>query len=114
MAYVNKEKTKQVREDLKKEFPVKDGWKFSVRKEHSSTVIVSILKAPVDFGTTHEQLNHYHLNWYDHSEILKKIVKIANKGNYNNSNPMIDYFDVGFYLHLEVGKWDKPFEYVQK
>lgn len=41
--------------------------------------------------------------------IMQKIIKIINHYNYDNSDAMTDYFDVNFYVHLNLGKWDKPF-----
>lgn len=29
--------------------------------------------------------------------------------NHDNSDPMTDYFDVGWYLDINVGRWNKPF-----
>jgi len=43
-------------------------------------------------------------------ETLKQVVKIAQAYNYSDCDAMIDYFDVNFYLNLEIGKWNKPFE----
>jgi len=34
--------------------------------------------------------------------------------NHNNSDVMTDYFDVGWYTYIRVGKWDKPYEYTGK
>lgn len=31
--------------------------------------------------------------------------------NHNNSDIQTDYFDVGWYVDINVGKWDKPFVY---
>jgi len=31
-------------------------------------------------------------------------------GNHNNTDLMSDYFDVGWYISINVGKWDKPYE----
>ena len=28
---------------------------------------------------------------------------------YNHSDIMTDYFDVAYYIYIEVGKWDKPY-----
>ena len=28
---------------------------------------------------------------------------------YDNSDAMIDYFDTAFYVHINVGKWNKPY-----
>lgn len=63
------------------------------------------------------QINHYHieseltLNDYG-KELLKKACELANSFNYDDSDGQIDYFDTNFYLHLNVGKWNKPFEVV--
>ena len=43
------------------------------------------------------------------AKMLTKVVEIANAKNYDKSDLMTDHFDVGFYLSLHVGKWDKPF-----
>ena len=115
-AYVDNEKTKQVREDLKKEFP---DFKFSVRKENSSSVDVAIISGPIpllsdDNDRGYEQVNHYYIK--DHYEdnpeardFLLKVLDIINMGNHDNSDSMTDYFDVGFYVSLTIGKWNKPY-----
>lgn len=111
MAYANKEQSTRVKQELQKEFP---GYKFSVTVVNYSKIVVSIMAAPVTFTErSYEQLNHYYLDRYQNSEILQKIKSIANKGNYNNSDVLTDYFEVGFYLDIQVGKWDKPFTLLQ-
>jgi hypothetical protein len=60
------------------------------------------------------QVNQYHLktDWQfteQGKEILQQILNIANKYNWDNSNAMIDYFDVNYYLHFNLGRYDKPF-----
>lgn len=76
--------------------------------------------------TMYAQLNHYQLldvwneeSWCNGSfltkdahEILQKAVQISNQYNYDNSDAQTDYFDVHFYLHMSIGKWDKPFEVI--
>lgn len=42
-------------------------------------------------------------------EILAEVVRITDKYNWDNSDAQTDYFDVNFYVHLSIGKWDKPF-----
>jgi hypothetical protein len=32
-----------------------------------------------------------------------------NDGNYDNSDIQSDYFSVGWYIDVNVGKWDKPY-----
>ena len=44
-------------------------------------------------------------------ELLKKIFDIVNEENYNNSDAMVDYFDVGFYWEINIGECDKPYNF---
>jgi len=125
MAYISKEQSAAFRKALKAAFP---GWKFSVRIEHHSALDVSIMEALLDLlayqepseymdGPSFEarrytQVNHYHIDrhWKPPvAQFLMQITKICNAGNHNNSDPMTDYFDVGWYFNLSIGKWDKPF-----
>lgn len=43
-------------------------------------------------------------------DTMKKVYEIARGFNYDDSDGMIDYFNTNFYLHLNIGKWDKPFK----
>jgi hypothetical protein len=45
--------------------------------------------------------------------LLEKIVKTLNIGNHNNSDIQSDYFDVGWYVSIKVGEWDKPYQVVK-
>ncbi len=122
MAFVSKEKSKTVKQELEAAFPKKDGWKFSVTIEHYTTLRVAVMTAPInlidstdefDLKRNHQTFNDYYLNCYKESETLTKIKEIANKGNFDHSDSQSDYFHVGFYFNLEAGKWNKPFEVVQ-
>jgi hypothetical protein len=122
MAYITAEETRAIKKKLNKAFPE---FKFSVRNRHSLSVSVTLLSGPADFSTipTGERygrfdpfnpvefmINEYRLNWYgEYEDFFTKIVNIVNVGNYNNSDIMTDYFDVGFYTHFHVGAWDMPF-----
>lgn len=119
MAYINAEKTDKFRKEIKAAFP---DFKFSVTNEHHSTICISIMEAPIqmlDEGKTYEDVNTYYIK--DHykdkpaiCEVLEKIHEICYRGNHNNSDLMTDYFDVGWYISITIGKWDKPFKYVPK
>ena len=43
---------------------------------------------------------------------LAKIVAALNTGNHDNSDLMTDYFDVGHYIDLRIGAYDKPFRHI--
>lgn len=74
-------------------------------------------------GETYHQLNEYILRGEynpDHwcngvfltergHKFLKRVVKIADHYNFNDSDSMTDYYHVNFSFHLSLGKWDKPF-----
>lgn len=55
------------------------------------------------------QINHYHIERKYYPALTKKafdrvsaIIKIANAWNYDHSDPMSDYFDVGYYLDIDL------------
>lgn len=59
------------------------------------------------------QINNY---WYrDHfsnkviRKFLDEVLRAMNQGNHDNSDIQTDYFDVGWYVHVNVGKWNKPY-----
>ena len=114
MAYISPEKVKEIRDRLKVEFPSKKGWKLSVTGKNYSSLNVAIMEAPVKFTEKdYEQLNPYHLHTYSNSKHLQKISDICNETNFNKSDSMTDYHHVGFYFHLDIGKWDRPFKLVK-
>jgi hypothetical protein len=43
-------------------------------------------------------------------EFLEGLKELMNKGNHDNSDIMTDYFDVGWYKDINIGKWNKPYE----
>lgn len=123
MAYINADKTAQIREAIKKEFPSSKGWKFSISNENHSTVNCHIMEAPVNFEERQindKWINDHYKDKPEQLEALSRLRDILNGAtleegarNFDNSDPMTDYFHVGWYIHIQVGKWDKPFKYVE-
>lgn len=123
MAYVSKELMKEIREELKKHFPKKEGWVFSLRRDHSSSINLAILQAPISFVPMDDikaygymSLNPYKIDTLN-KDVYQKLVNILNgkfegspRQNYDNSDIMTDYFDVGWYINIYQGHYDKPFE----
>jgi hypothetical protein len=117
MAYLRPEKAKAIREELKRVFPSKEGWKFSVRNRDYTSLWVSIVEAPYRFSEKdYAQINEFYPHNYPNGKILERILGIMNgnflpsgEQNFDKSDMMSDYFHVGWYIHLEQGKWDKPF-----
>lgn len=125
MAYITKEETKVIREAIKKEFPTKKGFKFSICKRDSSVLEIGILKAPYKFKgnerhnggmVTCRHLSNMDDEKYTTEELtfLNRIIELSNKENHDNSDTMTDYFDVGYYFRLYLGDWTNLFEYTGK
>lgn len=124
MAYMSQEKKAVIAAELKKVMP--KGWKYSLGVRHHSTVVLKITSAPVDLlaglqgehaadirARRYHQVNAYHLGTQFSGEVLKAFEAIRaalNTGNWDRSDLMSDYCDVGHYVDIQIGRWDKPFE----
>lgn len=117
MAYMNQEKKKEIRIELKKVVP--SNWKWSLAIRNHSTIVFTVASAPAELMIKngeveegHRTINNYYIdNEYSGKllEIFKQIVAALNLDNHNNSDIMTDYFDVGHYVTIQLGKWNKPF-----
>ena len=127
MAYIRTEEVREIRNTLKEEFG--PDLKFSVKKQHHSSVLVTIKKGNVDFSDImregdrgYTQINQYHLGQYGrHAMLFDSIVDViktapgkAEGGRewFDKSDAMVDYFHTAFYFNLEVGNFNKPYELV--
>lgn len=43
-------------------------------------------------------------------DVMKRAAEIGNADNWDHSDSMIDYFDVNYYLDINIGKWNKNYE----
>lgn len=102
MAYITKEQVQEIRNEIKASFP--KNFKFSVVREHYSVVQISLMQSPLNFEKT---TNYQHPK--EHKTIMRILKAIANKDNFDHSDAMIDYFHVGHYTRVWLGKWDKPY-----
>lgn len=124
MAYIKTEEVKAIRNQLKKEFP---NIKFSVTREHYSTVKIVILSSEIDFFADHiTTLENYEIkkayiqvNPYCivtsftglSKKVLQKISDIAFSQNwFDESDPMTDYFHTAYYVNLSIGDWARPYQ----
>jgi hypothetical protein len=59
------------------------------------------------------QVNHY---WLDTSfsgvalEYLEKVKAIMSVDHWDKSDVQSDYFHCAYYMNIDIGKWDKPYE----
>jgi ABC-type proline/glycine betaine transport system substrate-binding protein len=59
-------------------------------------------------------VNTYHVDSYYSGivkDFLNELITVMNIGNHNNNDIMTDYFDVGWYIDINVGKWNKPYQF---
>ena len=111
MAYMNQEKKKKLAPKIK-EILKKYNMKGTLSVDNYSTLNLNLKSGSIDFGT--DQINEY---WYqDHFKdnpealaFLSEVITAMNNGNFDHSEPMTDYFHVGWYSSVRLGKWDKPY-----
>lgn len=44
-------------------------------------------------------------------DFLTEVFAAMNDGNYDRSDIQTDYFDVGWYVRVHIGRWNKPYAY---
>lgn len=118
MAYMNQEKKKQLAPAIKKVLKKYDV-KGSIAVRHHSTLVVNIKSGAVDFSEnmrdrTHCQVNPYWIDthWSDTArDFLLELKEAMMTGNHDRSDIQTDYFDVGWYIDINIGKYNKPYEY---
>lgn len=58
-------------------------------------------------------VNTYHYRDHFSNKVIRKfldeITDAMNVGNHDNSDIQTDYFDVGWYIDINIGKWNKPY-----
>ena len=107
------------------------GFKYSLRVENHMAIACTIQSGPVDFignfrdktGKTfelpgrdkgHMQVNLYWLEDHYSGQALQILQECAQAlqaaGYYDRSDAMTDYFDTAYYMHLNIGAWDKPYQ----
>lgn len=137
MAYVSKELKENVSPAIKAILK-KYGLKGTLSIRHYSTLVLTISAGAIDFigncnETYHENKSYYNYdpnyNVGDSIQVnefyikehftgkaqkaLSELLTVMNSGNHDNSDSQIDYFDVGWYININIGKWDKPYRYIK-
>ena len=114
MAYFNQERKKEMAPAIKALLK-KYHMKGSLAVRDHSTVVLNLKEGPIDFGGDRIQVNVY---WVDDHyqgvarEFLNQALEILNQGNHNRSDIQTDYFDVGWYVNINVGRWNQPYRLV--
>jgi hypothetical protein len=113
MAHMNQEKKAVIKAAMDKVLKAR-GFKYSLRIRHHSSVTCTIQSGPMDFGTDYQQVNLY---WIDdhYSGPVAALLKecrdaLQAAGYYDHSDAQTDYFNTAYYMHLNIGAWDKPYK----
>ena len=133
MAYMSQEKKAALAPSIKNVLK-KYNMKGSLGVRHHSTLVCKIKSGPIDivgnmfaiaiakpdsrFGEnpvqpTYVDVNPYHIsNQYSGKakQFLLELKAAMMAGNHDNSDVQTDYFDVGWYIDINVGEWDTPYQ----
>lgn len=139
MAYMSQERKKKIAVQVKavaKKYGF-TGREVTVGVNHHSTLVVNIFGGPLDFigdAQLHNneyarmrgeeprsvgdyiQVNTYYCEEWATDPTIKEFYKelmaaIKSTGYYNNSDIMTDYFDHDFYIDINIGRWDRAYNY---
>jgi hypothetical protein len=140
MAYFNQER-KQEKSPAIKAILKKYNVKGSLSVRNHSTFVLNIKSGSIDFvenfittdskvmhgrKMSQEQIEYIRKNnsldvnpyWYQEHysgkalDFLKEIFDAMNEGNWDKSDIQSDYFNVGWYVDVNIGKWNQPYELV--
>jgi len=117
MPYLNKELTKQVRQELRSRYPE---FKFSVRTRDHMEMNVTILNGPLDLlsdtDDDYESVNQYYVDEHyeefpEKKDFLNEVLSVMTREHDSCVYNDMDYGNIpNFYISLSIGKWDKPYE----
>ena len=137
MAYMNQDKKATIAPAIKAVLK-KYGIKGTLAVRNHSTLVLNIKSGSIDFvenfistdanvmhgrKMSQDQIDYLRKNqsmdvnpyWYkEHfsgkaKSFLSELLPIMNNGNHDNSDIQTDYFDVGWYVDVNIGKWNKPY-----
>jgi len=139
MAYISQDRKKVIAKNVKtvcKSYGF-TGREVTVGVDNHSSLVVNLWGGPLDLigdinahncnvaqrcgeqvrsTTGNYQVNPYWCEEHAVDPVIKRffgdlLAAIKSTGYYNNSNSQIDYFDHDFYIDINCGKWDKPYNY---
>ena len=133
MAYMSTEKKAKIAPKIKA-ILAKYKVKGSLAVRNHMTLCLNLKSGSIDFiansntvcGNSHyqvasgfkpstsgyDQVNPYHFkDHYDGKALafMQEVFHAMNDGNHDRSDIQSDYFDVGWYVDVNIGKWDKQY-----
>lgn len=111
------------------------GVKASLAVRHHSTLVLNVAAGPIDFIGNYNSMEasrnaakpdhmrnrassslDVNTHWYhehfcgDGLAFLTEVIEALNVGNYDKSDIQTDYFNVGWYIDVNIGRWNKPYK----
>lgn len=128
MAYMSQE-TKARLAPAIKEVCRKHGIKATISVRSHMTLELNVSAGKIDFLASGKRMGSigqdvtkvdYSINtyWYHRHfdgealTFLTEVIAAMNDGNHNNSDPMTDYYDVGWYIEVKLGSYEKPYQLI--
>ena len=132
MAYVSQELKAKLSPKIKAVCK-KYGVKASIGVDNHSTLVLNIRSAKIDFIANYNSVaatkpgfserggylakDYLQVNTYYTDEhftgkaknFLREVIDAMNVGNFDKSDSQTDYFHCGWYVNVNVGRWNKPF-----
>jgi len=132
MAYMSQERKAELAPAIKAVLK-KFGMKGTIAVRHHSTLVVNLKEGKLDIVANanavrkeqaemmgHEvnladgyiDVNTYHIDRGYTGEVRQFLTELKDammQGNFDKSDIMTDYFHVGWYIDINVGRWNKPY-----
>jgi hypothetical protein len=141
MAHMSQEKKAKLAPAIKAVLN-KYGVKGSLAVHNHSTLVLNIKSGPINFVENYiqtdldqpharkmaadqvdylrkQQALDVNVYWYKEHfsgkalKFLQEVIPLMNAGNHDRSDIQTDYFDVGWYVDINIGKWNKPYALVK-
>lgn len=114
MTYMNEERKKELLPEIRKVLN-RYGVKGKVFVRDHMTLGIKLKKGKIDFGTTHCNVNHYHIDkdfeGMSH-QLLIELIDAMTRGCWKLRNNMMDIRDTGWLITIEIGDQRKKYQLV--
>jgi len=135
MAYMSQQRKAQIAPSIKA-ICKKYGVKASLSVRNHSTLALTVTQGDIDFiknfndvcgkndtykvrqpvTNNYLSVNPYHYRNHFTDRALKFLTEVHTammQGNHDRSDIQTDYFDVGWYVDINIGRWNRPYALVK-
>lgn len=115
MAYMNQERKAKLAPGIKAVLK-KYGAKGTISVLNHMELRVVISESEFHIQGDYEEVNEYHIDRHytgRKAEFLNELRDAMMVGNHDRSDIQSDYFDVGWYISISFGRWNKPYKHIE-